>query len=74
MINWKFPISNLGHRGNQHRGPLTPIAIVRDADGRALLAFLGQPYRTNKEAIEMATEFCAEMNKAFGAQMPYTEG
>jgi len=60
---WKYPLTNLGHRGNQNRGPKTPIAIVRDAEGCVLMTFPGEPYRTNAEAIAKASEFCAAMNE-----------
>ena len=62
MKSWKYPLTNLGHKGNRNRGTLTPTAIVRDSAGSVLLTFLGQPHRSNKEAIEMASDFCDEMN------------
>ena len=60
---WKYPLTNLGHRGNQNRGPKTPVALVRDAEGCVLMSFTGEPYRTNAEAIAKASEFCAAMNE-----------
>ena len=64
MSDWKYPLTNLGHKGNQRRGPLKPTAIVRGADGCVLLAFLGLPYRSNAEAVQMASDFCVTMNAA----------
>lgn len=63
MKKWKYPLTNLGHRGNQNRGPKTPVAIIRDADGCVLMIVPGEPYRTNAEAIAKATEFCSAMNE-----------
>ena len=73
MLNWKYPLTNLGHKGNQRRGPLTPVAIVRDAVGCVLLSFLGQPYRSNKEAVKMASEFCDMMNALHSKEIEETK-
>ena len=63
ITGWKYPLTNMGHRGNQRRGPLTPVTIVRDSEGNVLMYFVGAPYRTNEEAIVMASEFCSDMNE-----------
>ena len=61
--DWKYPLTNISQCGGRgHR--VRPTAVVRDADGNVLHVFAGVPYRENKEAIAMATEFCAIMNAA----------
>ena len=67
MDDWRCPLTNIsqcGGRGHRAR----PTAIVHDAEGNVLLVFAGVPYRTNEEAIAMATEFCERMNARGGVR------
>ena len=61
MKDWKYPLTNIGKRGNCHQP--RPTAKVRDAEGRELMSFAGLPYRRNHEAVAMASEFCEVMNR-----------
>ena len=64
MSGWTLPLTNLHPR--RYRGgrcsPPVPIATVRDADGNVLLQAVGEPYRSNAEAVKIAGDLCATMN------------
>lgn len=64
MSGWALPLTNLHPR--KYRGgkcsPPRPIATVRDADGNVLLQAVGEPYRSNAEAVKLAGDLCAAMN------------
>jgi hypothetical protein len=63
MKDWKYPLTNIGKRGNCHQP--RPTAKIRDAEGRELMSFAGLPYRRNHEAVAMASEFCEVMNRMY---------
>ena len=54
-----FPVHNNSHIG---RGQVKPCAVVIDANGNRIAQVMGLPYRSNKDAIELAFEICQELN------------
>lgn len=57
---WAYPLTNVSKCGNGQEPK--PCATVKDADGVVILNFIGIPWRSNNEAIAMATTFCERMN------------
>lgn len=62
MKDWAYPITNISCTCHGGTMSLRLTATVRDALGCKILCFMGAPHRSNKDAIAMATEFCAFMN------------
>lgn len=58
---WAYPLTNVSKCGNGQEPK--PCATVKDADGVVILNFIGIPWRSNNEAIAMATKFCERMNE-----------
>lgn len=60
MADWKYPLTNVSRFAQNQRSRKT--AVVRDADGNVICTFAGLPYRRNKAAVAMASEFVEHMN------------
>ena len=57
---WKYPLTNVCKCGNNQEAK--PCATVKDASGEPIIHFLGLPWRSNKEATDVATKFCERVN------------
>ena len=64
-----FPENNNGKIGN---GKVKPCAVINDANGKRIAQVIGVPFRSNKEAVELAFVVCKLMNA--GAEQMRREG
>lgn len=62
MDKWAYPLTNVCKCGNNQEAK--PCATIKDANGIVVLHVIGIPWRSPKEAIAMATDFCERMNNA----------